>query len=283
MAFTTNMSGATQLDDHILTAWDNEFIISAENGLTKGLQSTATIKRSNKVKTFDFTIYSKLTKQTSALTEDSDVTSEAMGDSSVTIVPAEYGNVVTTTKLVNLQSGGMPDLAAARLAAVNMAESIENKMILVGEAGSNELIVGQTAESSVTASNVLTHAYVKRAFNKLKRIGIPGPYYAVAHNDVIYDLQLESGSQGWTEISDYANPQAILDNEIGMFGGFHFIDSPLVSVNADAGNSTVDTYHTQFYGFNAFGYAESEAPGGKLTGPSENLGRFVNVGLYVVY
>lgn len=283
MAFTTNMSTTTQLDKHILTAMDAEFIISAEKTMTKGLPSLATIKRSEKVKSFEFTIYSKLTRQTSALTEDEDVTSEAMADSSVTITPAEYGKVITTTKLVNLQSGGVPDIAAARLAATNMAESVEARQVIVGEAGTNELIVGQTAESSVTASNVITAAYVKRMFNKLRRAGIQGPYYAIGHNDVIYDLQLESGSQGWTEISNYADPTSVLDNEIGMFGGFHFIDSPLVTINSDAGSGSVDTYHTQFFGYNAFGYAESEAPHGTLTGPFDKLGRFVNIGWMGVY
>ena len=74
-----------------------------------------------------------------------------------------------------------------------------------------------------------------------------------------------------------------MQNEIGMLGGFRIISSPLVSVNTDAGNSTVDTYHSQFYGFNAFGYAESDAPGGVISGPFDNLGRFVDVGWYGVY
>ena len=283
MAFTNNMSTTTELDNHILTAMDVEFIISAENTMTKGLPSLATIKRDGQAKSFEFTIYSKLTRQTTALTEEDDVTSEQMSDSSVTITPAEYGNAVTTTKLVNLQSGGVPDLAAARLVSANMSESMENLMVIRGEAGTNELIVGQTAESSITASDVLTHAYIKRAYNKLKRAGIPGPYYAVAHNDVIYDIQNATGTQGWTEIMNYADPEQILENEIGMFGGFRWIDSPFVTVNTDAGSGSVDTYHTQFFGFNAFGYAESQAPDLVISGPFDKLKRFVNIGWFGVY
>ena len=68
-----------------------------------------------------------------------------------------------------------------------------------------------------------------------------------------------------------------------MFGGFRWISSPLVSINTDAGSGAVDTYHTQFFGYNAFGYAESQTPGGTLTGPFDKLGRFVNIGHYGVY
>jgi len=282
MAFTTNMSGTAQLADRLITVYSNEFIVSAENTLTKGLPSLATQKLEGKWKTASFTIYSKLTVQSSALTEDTDPTSEAMADTAATITPAEYGNVTTTTALVRAQSGGMVDIAAVRLAAVNMAESIEYKMILVGEAGSNELTVNASGEGSTTAGNVLTHAFVKQAYNKLRRAGIPGPYIAVAHSDVIFDLQAATGTQGWTEISNYADPQSVLANEIGTFGGFRWIESPLVTINADAGSSAVDTYHTQFFGYNAFGYCESQAPNGVITS-SDKLARFVNVGWFGIY
>lgn len=283
MAFTTNMSTTVELDNHLIEAYDAEFIISADGTLTRGLPSLATIKRAAKQKSFKFTVYSKMALATTALDEDDDVTSTALSDSEITLTPAEYGAVITTTKLVNLQSGGVPDLAAARLAALNMSETMEKNMILVGEAGTNELIVNQTAEASLTASDTLTASYVKRAYNKLDRAGIPGPYIALAHPDVIFDLQAETGETAWTRVNNYADPSIVLKNEIGMFGGFRWISSPLVSINTDAGSGAVDTYHTQFFGYNAFGYAESQTPGGTLTGPFDKLGRFVNIGHYGVY
>jgi len=277
------MSGTTQLGDRLMTIYDNEFLISAENTLTQGLPSLATFKNQVDGKDWKFTIYSKLTKQTSALTEDTDPTSEAMADSAVTITPAEYGNTTTRTKLVDLQSGGMASVAAVRLAGVNMRESVEYKQILIGEAGTNELIVNQSAETSLTSSDTLTAAYVKQAMANLRTSGIPGPYYAVVHPHVIYDLQAQTGTQGWTEVSNYANPQSVINNEIGTFGGFHFIESPLVTINTDAGATTTDTYHSQFFGANAFGMAQSLEPGGVATGPFDKLNRFVNIGWYGVY
>lgn len=283
MAFKVNMSTTTQLDKHLIQLYDELFIISAENTLAKGIPTLATIKRSGQVKSWDFTIYSKLTVQTSALTEDSEPDREQMSDSNVVITPAEYGNVVMPTKLADLQSGGQATRAAIRLAGINMKESIEKKMILVGEAGTNEIIVNQASEGSLTASDVLTANYVKMAYNKLQRAGIPSPYYAIAHPDVIYDLISETGEGSWLDTLRYTDSIPILNNEIGMFGGFRWISHPLVTVNTDAGAAGVDTYHTQFFGYNAFGYAESETPHGVVTGPFDNLGRFVDIGWYGVY
>ena len=283
MAFTTTMTTTTSLDTHLIKIYDNEFFISGENTYTKGIPSLATAKRAGEAQDWNFTIYSKLTVQTSALDHDDDVTSEEMSDAERTITPIELGNTVTPTRLAVVQSGGMHALGAVRVAAVNMGESLEKAAILVLEASANELYVGQADEASLTAANVLTAAYVKQAKNKLVRVGIPGPHIAIAHDDVLYDLRNSTSSNEWTDVSKYADPASILENEIGMFGGFRWINSPLVTINADAGASAVDTYHTMFIGYNALGYAESQAPGGVISGPFDKLKRFVNIGWYGIF
>ena len=283
MAWKTNMSGTTELADRLVQVYYQQFIVSAADTLTKGLPSLATFKEGISGKAEEFTIYAKLTKQTSALTEDIEKTPEAMSDSKVTITPVEYGNAISQTKLVQLQSGGMTQLAAFKLTGINMRESVEYKMILMGEAGSNELIVTQAAEGSLTASDIMTSAQVQKAYNKLDRAGIPQPYWAYAHPDVLYDLRTETNDGGWIDVKQYQNPDEIVNNELGMFGGFRWINGPLATINANAGNSNVDTYHTQFFGENAFGYCESETPDLVIVPPSDNLARFYNIGWYGVY
>lgn len=282
MAFDANLSGTTELADRLITLYDNEFIISAADTFTNGLPSLATIKREALAKTISFTVYSKLTVQTSGLTEDNDMTSESMADTAKTITPVEYGNVVTKTNLVQLQSGGMVEPASVRLAAINMSESIEKIMIAKGEAGSNELTVNSSGEASTTSSDIITPVFVQKAYNKLRRAGIPflpglGSYAAVAHDDVLYDLRAGTASNTWTDVNKYSDSTTVLRNEVGMYGGFRWFSSPLVSVNSDAGASAVDTYHTQFFGFNAFGYGESQTPGGRMS-LGGKLNRFVHTG-----
>jgi N4-gp56 family major capsid protein len=277
MAFVANQSGTTELADRLVQIYNQQFIISGN--LTNGIQSLCTQRDSINGKAEEFVIYTKLTKQTTALTEDNDTPSEAMSDTKITITPAEYGNVVSRTNLVDLQSGGMVTMAAYELAGFNARESVENKMILVGEAGANEIIVTQAAEASLAATNILTAQYVNRAFNKLKRVGIPGPYYALAHSDVIFDIKADAGTGNFLSVNQY-NPDGrltILDNEVGYFGGFRWIESPLVTINADAGAGAVDTYHTQFFGYNAFGYVESQAVHPTLV-TNDKQQRFYHIG-----
>lgn len=283
MAFTTNMSTTTQLDAHLITMYENEFLISAENTLTAGLPSLATQQFDGQAKTFTFPIYSKQTVITSALTQDTDVTSVAMADAPVAFTPLEYGNAITTTKLAVVQSGGLPAVAAVRLMGVNMRESVEKLMVLIGEAGTNEITAHASGEGSMTSTNILSPTLVKRAHNKLVRAGIPGPYYMVAHDDVLYDLKNDTGTDSWTEINTYTNRVEVVNNEIGMFGGFRVIHSPQTTVNADAGSSTTDSYHTQCFGQNAFGYAASVSPNGVISGPFDKLQRFANIGWYGIF
>ena len=210
-----------------------------------------------------------------------------MSDSEVLLTPAEYGNVVTLTALADLQSGGMAAQAAFRLAGINARETQEKLLILAAEASSNEIIVNQSAESSLTASDVMTRAYVDRAYNKLARAGVPklegGTYIAIAHEDVIYDIKNSASAGEWTDLNKYSSGVSAFSGEVGMFRGFRFISSPLVSVNADAGSTTVDTYHTIFLGFNALGKAVSMPVQPKVTGPFDKLGRFVNIGWHGVF
>ena len=280
--FTANMSGIADLADHLVVSFEHTFLLEKEN-LAKGIDSLATMRFARKAASISFPKYSALTRQTSALTAEEDTTSEAMVDTAITIATYEFGNGVTTTELVQAQSDGLPNVAAVELVGINMRDSMEALMLTVGEAGSNETIVTQAAEASLTASDIITGNYVKRMHNRLSRVGAPGPYYGIIHDDVKYDLVVETAETGWTRTNQYADPDSILANEVGMFGGFRIIAHPVVTVNADAGNAAVDTYHCQFFGKNAFGKAIAVEPGLRLTGPFDKLGRFYNFGWYGIY
>lgn len=286
MPYDANITGTTELADAIKEMYDEMFIISALGGRTTGVESLATRRSRFKAKNIDIPVFSKLTVQTSALTEDDEATSEAMSDSLVTLTPAEYGNVVTMTNLADLQSGGVDSRAAVELVGENARESAEKLMITAGEASTNEIIVGQTAESSVTSSDILSKTYVNRAYNKLKRSGIPridGSYWCIAHDDVLHDLREGTAAGTWVDVNKYDNSMQVRENEVGMYGGFRFISHPLVSVNANAGSGNVDTYHSLFFGYNAFGHAISQDVSMGIRGPFDKLGRFVHIGWYGVF
>ncbi len=284
MPFTTNMTGTTQLDDRLIKLYSDQFIITAREGLDRGLDSTVDVKVDINAKSISMTKYAKHTPTTTALTEDEDVTSSAMSDSEIELTPEEYGDAVTETRLVRVQTGGQSGLAAFEVEAIHARESQEKLLIETAEASTNVLYPGAiTAEANILATSIMNKLLVHRAKNKLMRAGIRGPYWAVAHDDVIHDIREENTNGSWTDVNKYQNSVELRENEVGMFGGFRWISHPQITINANAGDTNVDTYHTLFYGFNALGKAVSVPVDGVVTGPFDKLGRFVNIGWYGMY
>lgn len=273
---------ASHLDQALITLLDKAFIVAGQDNIIA--DQFVTKKMSMKAKSIDIVKYAKMAKATSALTEGSDVDSVAVTDTKVTFTPAEYGNVVTKTSLRSLQSGGQIDLGIAQVVGYNMAESFNALAILAGEGSANEITVNASGESSTVAGNILTPDHLAQAYtdlasnNVMKYAG--DAYVAVCHPHVVHDL---ADATGWKDYQKYADAIPIMKNEVGMLKGFRIIQSTGVSINENAGNSNVDTYHTLCVGNNALGYAESQAPTLKLTGPFDRLGRHVHVGWYGVF
>lgn len=282
MAFTINMSGTAEVDDSIREEYDVEFRVAfAEQG---SMSQLATLKRDIGAKAINLPKYEQLALATTPLSEKEDVTSEALDDSKVQIVPQEYGNVVTTTKLASLQTGGMVDRAAARMVGINAGRTQNKLAILACDAGTQELFGGSaTSVITVDAADTMDASLMGKAFNVLARQNVPGlagnDYFMVAHDDVIHDIREQSGANSWIDAHKYALPEALLKNEVGMYKGFRVIRDNLSTIQVDAGvGGTVDVYHSYFLGFNALGWAVSQDIGMVATGPFDKLNRFVNMG-----
>ena len=281
MAFTLNMSDTAAVDDSIVLEYDQQFIIAA--GAEGVMDQFVSYKKDIGAKSIQIPKYSRLALATTPLTEDEDVTSEALVDSKVTFTPAEYGNVITTTSLANLQTGGVADLSAARLVGKNMGQTMNKLAVLAAEGSANELFPGSVAsEAALVAGDVMTATFLNRLYNKLSRSSVAplseGMFVAVMHDDVIHDLRDSVGAGSWVDVNKYARPEEVLRNEIGMLNGFRIIKDNLISVNTDAGAAAVDSYHSIFLGENALGKAVSQLPQMVLSGPFDKLNRFLNFG-----
>lgn len=119
MPFTVNMTGSAQVDDSVKTDYETDFIV--EYAQTNVLDNFVEWNRQVGAKSISFPRYSLLSLATTPLTETDDATSSAMADTEVLFTPAEYGNVVTTTSLADLQTGGRVSRGAVRLVAINLS------------------------------------------------------------------------------------------------------------------------------------------------------------------
>lgn len=236
-----------------------------------------------------FLKFAALSNGTSALTDGVEVTSESVTDSEVNITLAEYGNVVTTTSLGHIVTGGRLNPAVAELIGKNMGTSIDKLAIQTLEASTNELIVTQASEAALTSSDKMTTAYMEKAYNKLRRANIPkllgDAYVAIMHPDVVSDLRNVASAGDWVDVLKYTTPDTVLRNEVGFFKGFRVIESSNITINTDAGAGAVDSYHSIFIGYNALGYGESTSRPPQVTAISETdkLNRFIHLGWYGVF
>ena len=238
-----------------------------------------------------FNIYDNMAQATSALTETSDVTAVALGDSTVTVTLAEYGNAVITTAKLRGTSFLNVDADAANIIGYNMVDSMDKIVSDVANGGSNVLYGGDaTARNELVAADVITADLARKAVAELRTASAPGfengNYTGIGHPDVAYDLRSETAVTDVIAFQIRQDGAGVRNGSIGVFGGIEWIENPRAGLIADGGASTCDAYQTLVCGRQALAKAFSRAPGfgedpSVVFGPvTDTLRRFHPVGWY---
>ena len=238
-----------------------------------------------------FNIYDNMAQATSALTETSDVTAVALGDSTVTVTLAEYGNAVITTAKLRGTSFLNVDADAANIIGYNMVDSMDKIVSDVANGGSNVLYGGDaTARNELVAADVITADLARKAVAELRTASAPGfengNYTGIVHPDVAYDLRSETAVTDVIAFQIRQDGAGVRNGSIGVFGGIEWIENPRAGLIADGGASTCDAYQTLVCGRQALAKAFSRAPGfgedpSVVFGPvTDTLRRFPPVGWY---
>jgi len=278
MPFTTNLTGVTQVDDSLVTAFEQ--LVWMEFGQANVTDGLVSKKVEINAKSISMPKYSRLAKATTPLVETDDITSTALADTKVVFTPVEYGNAVTLTSLASFQTGGLVDAAAAQLIGENWGSTMDQITINAMNAATNSYIIAGTAEGSVTAGQVASRTFLNYFYNKLSRSSVPkigGTYIMVAHDDVVSDLRNDTSTGSFVEVTKYTNALAALMNEVGMFAGFRIVTDNNAPFADQTGAGTVDIYNSFFLGANALGKATSLAGEMGVTGPFDKANRFYNL------
>jgi len=285
--FTTGMTGIADVADSRVIAFTQAFII--ENEQSQVLDGNiVSMQESINAKSFNFPRYSALPLNTTPLTAKEDPDSVVMADTEIVLTPEEFGDVITTTRLANLQAGGRIDTAAAQLVG-RTAGRVQDKLAMnamdASAAGQTIWAGAATSEATVAATHIADATFFEDAYNKLARTSIPAigdMYVAVMHDDVISDLRDATGAGSWVDVNKYNNDERVLRNEVGQFKGFKIVRQNDALLTVDGGVTTTDVYNSYFVGKNGLGKAISQAPALTITGPFDKLGRFLNIGWYGV-
>ena len=243
-----------------------------------------------------FNIYDNMDQATSALTQDSDVTAVALGDSTVTVTLAEYGNAVITTAKLRGTSFLNVDADAANIIGYNMVDSVDKIVSDVANGGTNVIYsTGSgalpTSRVTIADANTIDTATARQAVAELRGASAPGfengNYIGLIHPDVSYDLRALTAVTDVIQFQIRQEGAAVRNGSIGVFGGIEWIENPRAPILDDAGaTSTTNVYQTLVAGRQALAKAFSRAPGfgedpSVVFGPvTDTLRRFHPVGWY---
>jgi N4-gp56 family major capsid protein len=239
-----------------------------------------------------FQIYSDMTKATTALSEQVDPDSVAIGTpTAVTVTLNEYGNAVLTTRKLQLMSLAEVDPAIANIVAFNMADSIDEIVQTELRGGTNVVYASNasgtraTATTNVTGAHTLKAADIRLAVAKLragKAVARKGSlYWCAIHPEVSHDLRAETGSGAWRLPHEYQTNENIWAGEIGTFEGAYFIESPRM-YNATDGGSSARVFRTLLAGQQALAEAVAEEPHVVIGNVTDKLMRLRPIGWYGV-
>ncbi len=243
-----------------------------------------------------FNIYDNMDQATSALTQDSDVTAVALGDSTVTVTLAEYGNAVITTAKLRGTSFLNVDADAANIIGYNMVDSVDKIVSDVANGGTNVIYsTGSgalpTSRVTIADANTIDTATARQAVAELRGASAPGfengNYIGLIHPDVSYDLRALTAVTDVIQFQIRQEGAAVRNGSIGVFGGIEWIENPRAPILDDAGaTSTTNVYQTLVAGRQALAKAFSRAAGfgedpSVVFGPvTDTLRRFHPVGWY---
>lgn len=196
--------------------------------------------------------YADLAATTTALTEGTAPTDQALVISVDQATATQIGNTVAISDLADLQSPHRLISVAADKVADQAAKSFDVLVREILNAGSSVKYVTATSRATVATSNVLTGAQVKKMYSLLQSNDVPtfgdGYYHAIVHPKSLYDLQTDTANGGWMDVWKYTNNTPLLTNEVGSYGGVRFQISTNAKVFTTAGASSADVYSTIFLG-----------------------------------
>lgn len=230
--------------------------------LFRRVADTRATALTNPGETVVFNLYNDLTAETTNLSETVNPDSEQVGSTStVTVTLSEMGSTVIPTLRLRTFTFSDIDPAVANLVARKMAESVDLRVRAVLDAGTNVARSNAGVPSTSKALNTLTTGDTfksqipqtliakMRGANVVEKMD-GNTFGAFIHPDVAYDFRRETGELGWRYPHNNVAPENLWKEQIGVYGGVSYIESPRCRTNTD-GASSKKVYRTYLFGSQA--------------------------------
>lgn len=230
-------------------------------------------------------VHSDLAAATTPLSELSDPDAVALPDpTSITVTPAEYGNVSIASIKANATSFADVPVYQRNAIAYNMRDTLDKLVREVLSAGTNVQYGGGKASTvTLTDADVITAGDVRKAVTTLRKNAAPGRmgdlYWCGIHPSVSADLRSSTGSGSWQDLHKYAAPGEFWPGAVGVFEGAYFVETARMK-SANDGASSATVHRTIFAGKEALAEANAIEPGVRIGVVPDKLNRFFPLGWY---
>lgn len=241
--------------------------------------------------TLAWTRVNKLTVSaaTALLTESTTPAETSLTMDTITMTPNQYGLYVTLSDLL-IDTAPIQIIAnTAKVVWDNLARIVDSVIQATLLSTVTNVIYGWDAanRAAIDANDTMAANTLAKANAFLSTKAAPtydDSYVAVMHPNVIYDLQVQSGTGTFIDLVKYTSAVSrAFAGEIGMLYGVRVIKSSYVQTIA----STVTVYPTYVMGKGAYGVAELQAMRSYITprtaSDSDPLAQRVKVGSKIAF
>jgi len=282
------ITGTGDISNLVQTAYDQYVRMALRSiPVMRGLADVKPVQQAMPGSSVVFSIYSDLAQATSTLTEESDVSSIALGNpNQVTVTLNEYGSAVTTTKKLNLTSFNDVDSALADIIAYNAADSVDSVVASVLTGGSNVIYAGSgaTSTNTIDSADTMSVAAIRKAVTELRtNKAVPrinDLYAAYLHPRQTADLRAETGTGGFQALTQYVDRTPFVAGAVGVLEGAFVVETPRVPYAVNTNSPAVNVYKAVIAGREALAEAQGQDIS-TVVGPQiDALRRYHTIGWY---
>jgi N4-gp56 family major capsid protein len=231
MAFPTGLTTTSVLSTGIQPLYDADFKIAykksqvwTQSGLINWRKNLGPDESRGSAVTWD--VYNNLAPATTALTENDDPNPVSLSLGTVTVTPAEYGNVVQTTRVLQVQTYDDVLQAASQLVGQNQAETLDKLVRAVAVGGTwvyrpnnNTARTGLDTTNDKISFGLLTQLAAVARNQQVPSLDNES-YATIANPGIMVDLV---GDTTFLDVSKYSDRENIYNGEVGKMAGIKFI------------------------------------------------------------
>ena len=249
-AYTDITSGASLGVNLVKTGYEKLVAFKLRSQpLFRRVADTRATQLTNPGSTVVFNIYDDLADDTTDISETANPAAVAIPDTdTVSVTLTEMGSTVIPTLRLRTFTFADIDPAVANIVARQMASSVDTRVQTVLRGGSQVARSDAGAPSTsqlladLTTGDTFKSAIPRTLVAKLRGANVQekmsdNTFVAFVHPDVAYDLRAETGELGWRYPHNNVAPQNLWLEQVGVFGGVSYIESPRCYTNTDGASS----------------------------------------------